>query len=159
MSKNLVAFFSAEGATARVANVLAETVGADIYEIKPALPYSQADLDWRNEKSRSSAEMADAKARPSLADKDLDVAKYDVIFVGFPIWWQQAPKIIATFLESYDFSGKTLIPFATSGSSEIGRTTEILQAICPAAKWIKGRVFGHDATKEHFKYWISTLDI
>ena len=120
MSRKLVAYFSASGVTAKVAETLAEAIGADIYEIEPAVPYSKADLDWTNQKSRSSVEMSDPTSRPAIAGKRDNLDDYDTVFVGFPIWWYVAPTIINTFLESYDLTGKTIIPFATSGGSGMG---------------------------------------
>ena len=120
MSRKLVAYFSASGVTAKVAETLAEAIGADIYEIEPAVPYSKADLDWTNQKSRSSVEMSDPTSRPAIAGKRDNMDDYDTVFVGFPIWWYVAPTIINTFLESYDLTGKTIIPFATSGGSGMG---------------------------------------
>ena len=127
MSKKLVAFFSASGVTANAAKLLAEAAGADLYEITPKVPYTKADLDWQDKGSRSSVEMSDKSSRPELADSDAKVQDYDVVFVGFPIWWYVAPTIINTFLEKYDFSGKTIILFATSGSSGFGNTAENLK--------------------------------
>lgn len=127
MSKTLVAYFSASGVTATAAKTLAEAANADLYEIKPTTPYTNADLNWNNRQSRSSVEMNDPTFRPPLADKNAGIAEYDVIFVGFPIWWYVAPTIINTFLESYDFSGKTIVLFATSGGSGFGRTVEKLK--------------------------------
>ena len=124
MSKTLTAYFSASGTTARTAKNLAQAAGADLYEIKPAVPYTQADLNWMDKKSRSSVEMNDRSFRPELADKDADIAAYDRILLGFPIWWYVAPTIINTFLESYDFTGKEIILFATSGGSGFGKTAE-----------------------------------
>lgn len=121
MSKKLVAYFSASGVTAKVADTLAKAAGADLYEIKPAIPYTEADLDWRNKDSRSSVEMRDPASRPTIGSAAVDMSEYDTLFVGFPIWWYVAPTIINTFLESYDLSGKTIIPFATSGSSGMGK--------------------------------------
>ena len=115
MSRTLVAYFSASGVTKRTAEQLAEAAGADLYEIRPAVPYTQADLNWMDKRSRSSVEMNDRSFRPELADKDADIASYDRIFLGFPIWWYVAPTIINTFLESYDFAGKEIVLFATSG--------------------------------------------
>ncbi len=136
MSKILVAYFSASGVTAKVAEKLAHAAGADIYEIKPKIPYTDADLDWTDKKSRSTIEMNDASSRPEIADNNADISGHDVIFVGFPIWWYVAPTIINTFLESYDFSGKTVIPFATSGGSGMGKTDEVLHKLCPSSvKW------------------------
>jgi len=116
--KVLVAYFSASGVTAKVAKKLSNAIGADLFEIKPAEPYTSADLDWTNKKSRSSVEMADKSSRPAIANKVADMSQYDVVFVGFPIWWYREPSIIDTFMESYDFSDKQVVPFATSGSSE-----------------------------------------
>ena len=127
MSKKLVAYFSASGTTARVAKNLAAAAGADIYEIKPAVPYSRADLNWMDKQSRSSVEMRDKNSRPALADTDANIAAYDTIFIGFPIWWYIAPTIINTFLEAYDFSGKKIVLFATSGGSGFGKAVQSLQ--------------------------------
>ena len=127
MSKTLVAYFSANGTTAKVAKNLAEAAGADLYEIKPAMPYTQADLNWLDKKSRSSMEMSDKSSRPALADQDADIRSYDKILLGFPIWWYVAPTIINSFLESYDFSGKKIVLFATSGSSGFGKTVDGLK--------------------------------
>ena len=127
MSKKLVAFFSASGSTRKLANSLAEILGADTYEIKPATPYIGKDLNWNNSQSRSSLEMADINSRPELADKSAKIADYDVIFIGFPIWWYVAPHIINSFLESYDFAGKTVVIFATSGGSGFGDTLNQLK--------------------------------
>ena len=138
MSKKLVAYFSASGTTAAKAKLLAQAAGADLYEIKPAVPYTKADLNWQNKQSRSSVEMSDKSSRPAIADKNADITAYDTIFVGFPIWWYVAPTIINTFLESYDFSGKTIILFATSGGSGFGDTV----------KNLKGSVSGTAAIKE-----------
>ena len=117
MSRKLVAYFSATGTTAKVAETLADAIGADIYEIEPEIPYTEADLNWRDANSRSSVEMNDPHSRPAIAGKRDNMSDYDAIFVGFPIWWYVAPTIINTFLESYDTAGKTIIPFATSGGS------------------------------------------
>ena len=148
MSKKLVAFFSASGVTAQAARNLADAAGADLYEIKPALPYTNADLDWMNKKSRSSIEMNDKASRPAIADTNAHVADYDVVFVGFPIWWYIAPTIINTFLERYDFSGKKIVLFATSGGSGFGKTVSNLQPSAPNAKIIEGKVLNgrHDKT-------------
>ena len=125
--KSLVAYFSASGVTARAAKTLAEAAGADLYEIKPKTPYTKADLNWMDKNARSSIEMNDPSSRPEIADQNADIASYDVIFLGFPIWWYVAPTIINTFLESYDFSGKTIVLFATSGGSGLGKTVEKLK--------------------------------
>lgn len=140
MSKTLVAYFSATGTTRRVAERLARAAQADLFEIRPAVPYSSADLDWTNKASRTSKERADESIRPALAVKLADVSAYATVYIGFPIWWYVAPRIIATFLESCDFSGKTIVPFATSGGSGMGRTVEELKRICPAARFLSGQV-------------------
>lgn len=139
MSKTLVAYFSASGVTARTAKEIAEAVGGDLYEIRPAQPYTSADLNWMDKKSRSTLEMKDEHSRPAIAGRVEDMAPYDTVFVGFPIWWYQAPRIIETFLESYDFTGKTVIPFATSGGSGMGKTADILRTVCPAADILPGK--------------------
>ena len=153
MSKKLVAFFSASGVTAQAARSLADAAGADLYEIKPAVPYTNADLDWMNKKSRSSIEMNDKKSRPAIADTNAHVADYDVVFVGFPIWWYIAPTIINTFLERYDFSGKKIVLFATSGGSGFGKTVSNLQPSAPNAKIIQGKVLNGRHDKASLTAW------
>ena len=138
MSKTLVAYFSASGTTARAAREIADAVGADLYEIRPAEPYSSADLNWMDKKSRSTVEMNDPACRPAIAEPVRDMDQYDTVFVGFPIWWYVEPRIIDTFLERHDLSGKTVIPFATSGGSGIGKAEKSLQDHCPKAAWKKG---------------------
>ncbi|EXM39958.1 flavodoxin [Ruminococcus albus SY3] len=140
MSKKLVAYFSASGNTARLAKNLAKAAEADLYEIRPAVPYTSADLNWQNKQSRSSVEMSDHSSRPELADKSADIAAYDTIYVGFPVWWYIAPTIINSFLESYDFSGKKIILFATSGGSGFGKAVQNLKSSAPDAEIIEGRV-------------------
>ena len=140
MSNKLVAYFSASGVTAGVAKKLAQATGADLYEIKPSTPYTSADLNWNNSNSRSSVEMRDKNSRPELADKNAKIEGHDVIFIGFPIWWYVAPTIINTFLESYDFSGKNIILFATSGGSGFGKAVEDLKPSAPDAEIIEGKV-------------------
>lgn len=160
MSKKLVAYFSASGVTANVARKLAQAAGADLYEIKPEVPYTEADLDWRNKNSRSSVEMQDKSSRPELADKDAGIENYDVIFVGFPIWWYVAPTIINTFLESYDFSGKKIILFATSGSSGFGKTVEGLKnSVSDNTVITEGRVLNGNPTVEAIKEWVDELNL
>ena len=153
MSKKLVAYFSASGVTESVAKTLAKTIGADLYEIKPEIPYSKADLDWRNKNSRSSVEMNNPDSRPKIADKNANIGEYDTIFVGFPIWWYTAPTIIKTFLESYDFSGKTIVPFATSGGSGMGKTAEDLQKTVPLAKVKSGKMLNGRLSADKLKEW------
>ena len=157
MSKKLVAYFSASGVTKSAAQRLAKASGADLFEIKPAQPYSRADLDWTNKMSRSSIEMNSPDSRPEIAEKLDNMADYDVVFVGFPIWWYVAPTIINTFLESYDFSGKTVIPFATSGGSGMGKTEEVLRKICPA-NWKSGRVI-NGASENDLSKWVAELNV
>lgn len=140
MSKKLVAYFSASGITAGVAKKLAKEANADIYEIKPSVPYTKADLNWQDKNSRSSIEMSDHNSRPEIADKNADISKYDTIYLGFPIWWYIAPTIINTFLESYDFSGKKIILFATSGGSGFGKTVQNLQLSAANCKIIESKV-------------------
>ena len=143
MSKKLVAYFSASGVTKNAAERLAKAVGADLFEIKPQVPYTNADLDWMNKKSRSSVEMSNPDSRPAIAETLPNMQDYDTVFVGFPIWWYVAPTIINTFLESYDFSGKTMVPFATSGSSSMGKTVDVLKKVCPSANWNAGKMLNH----------------
>ena len=146
MSKTLVAYFSASGVTARAAKEIADAVGADLYEIRPAEPYSQADLNWMDKKSRSTIEMNDPACRPAIAGAVEHMEQYDTVFVGFPVWWYVEPRIVDTFLESYDFSGKTLIPFATSGGSGMAYAQRYLQAHYPQLHWQTGSlVHGRDA--------------
>ena len=140
MSKKLVAYFSASGITAGVAEKLAKEANADIYEIKPSVPYTKADLNWQDKNSRSSIEMSDHNSRPEIADKNADISKYDTIYSGFPIWRYIAPPIINTFLESYDFSGKKIILFATSGGSGFGKTVQNLQLSAADCKIIEGTI-------------------
>lgn len=132
MSKKLVAFFSASGVTANAAKILAEAAGADIYEIKPEVPYTKADLDWMDKSSRSTIEMQDKSSRPAIADKNADISAHDTIFVGFPIWWYDLPMPVWSFLEEYDLSGKTIIPFFThNGSSSGAGSISTLEELCP----------------------------
>ena len=157
MSRKLVAYFSASGVTAKLAETLSEAIGADLYEIEPEIPYTKADLNWMDKKSRSSVEMKDPSSRPAIAGKRDNMDEYDVIFVGFPIWWYVAPTIVNTFLESYDLSGKTIIPFATSGGSGMGETNIKLQPSCPNAKLLAGKVFKRKTKKEELTAWVDAL--
>ena len=158
MSKRLVTYFSTNGVTRRAAEMLAEAAGADLYEVKPKIPYTAADLNWMDKKSRSSVEMNDPASRPALADTAADIGGYDVIFVGFPIWWYTAPAIIRTFLEAYDFSGKVVVPFATSGGSGLGKTAETLQEILPTATVKDGRVLNGKLNAEELKKWADNFE-
>ena len=159
----LVAYFSASEAhiTAQVAKTLAEAADADLFEIVPEAIYTAEDLDWRNEQSRSTIEMKDSTARPAVATKVENMAQYNTIYVGFPIWWYTAPRIINTFLEQYDLTGKTIIPFATSGGSDMGKSGEDLQkASAPNANWIlPGKVLNGNPPVDSIKAWIQTLPI
>lgn len=143
MSKKLVAYFSASGVTKKAAEKLAKSEGADLFEIKPKVPYTKADLNWMDKKSRSTVEMKNPDSRPEIAEKFDNMADYDTVFVGFPIWWYVAPTIVDTFLESYDFSNKTIIPFATSGGSGMGKTSDILRKVCPGADIKNGKVINN----------------
>lgn len=153
MSKKLVAYFSASGATESVAKKLAQAAGADVYQIKPKTPYTEADLNWMDKKSRSSIEMNDPNSRPAIAGNLSNMEDYDVIFVGFPIWWYVAPTIINTFLESYDFTGKTIVPFATSGGSGMGNTNSKLQKSCSGAKLVAGKMLNGRLSESELKSW------
>lgn len=159
MSEKLVAYFSASGTTAAVAKTLAEAADADLYEIKPQTPYTRADLDWMNKKSRSSVEMNDKSFRPPLADRNAHVEDYDIVFLGFPIWWYTAPRIINTFLESYDFTGKTITLFATSGGSGFGKTASDLAASANGAVIRDGKLLNGRQTKEALASWVSSLPV
>lgn len=154
-NKKLVAYFSCTGTTARVAHELARAAGADLYEIKPAEPYTAADINWMDKGSRSSWEMADEAFRPAIAGRVENMADYGTVFVGFPIWWYVAPRIIQTFLESYDFTGKTVVPFFTSGGSGAGRTDAILHKCCPAANWLPSMHLSANVTAEGLKKQLS----
>ena len=156
MGKRLVAYFSASGTTKKAAEMIASAVDADIYEIVPKQPYSKADLNWMDKKSRSSVEMSDKKFRPEISNTDAPIDKYDEIILGFPIWWYVAPTIINTFLESYDFSGKKIILFATSGGSGFGNTVSELQISAPDAAIVEGKVF-HKAAKQEIAEWIRSI--
>ena len=154
MGKTLVAYFSAGGTTARAAKALAQAAGADLYEIRPAQPYTSADLDWMDKKSRSSVEMNDGNARPVIADRVENMGDYDTVFVGYPIWLYTAPRIVNTFLESYDFTGKTVIPFATSGGSGVEKSAGDLKAKYPGISWKKGKLLGGRVTADTLRGWI-----
>ena len=158
MKKTLVAFFSASGVTKAISEQLADVLNADIYEIKPKIPYTNADLNWMNKNSRSSVEMSDKTFRPELADKNANIKDYDVIYLGFPIWWYVAPVIINTFLESYDFSGKTIVLFATSGGSNFGGTAEYLkESVSSTTKIVQGKMLNQSMTEKEIKEWADSL--
>lgn len=153
MSKKLVAYFSASGVTAKMAERLSESIGADLHEITPKVRYTDADLDWRDKTSRSSIEMSNPASRPEIERIRDNMQDYDTIYLGFPIWWYIAPTIINTFLESYDLTGKTIVPFATSGGSGMGKTNEMLLPSCPGAILAEGCVFKADISKQELVSW------
>ena len=160
MSKKLVAYFSASGVTAKVAELLADATGADVYQIEPTVEYTQADLNWMDKTSRSSVEMNNKKLRPAMVDTDAKIEDYDTIFLGFPIWWYVAPTIINTFLEKYDFSGKKIILFATSGGSGFGKTVEELEvSVSGDAQIIEGKLLNGAQTLESISAWVRSLKI
>ena len=156
MGKKLVAFFSASGTTRKIAEMIASAAEADLHEIMPKQPYSTADLNWMDKKSRSSVEMSDKKYRPEIADTDIQIDKYEEIILGFPIWWYVAPTIINTFLENYDFSGKKIVLFATSGGSGFGNTVRELQPSAPNALIVEGKVLNH-STKQEIIEWVKRI--
>lgn len=158
MSRKLVAYFSASGVTAKVAEKLSEAIGADLYAIEPEVPYTKADLDWMDKKSRSTIEMNNPASRPAIAGKRDNMNDYDTVFVGFPIWWYVAPTIINTFLESYDLTGKTIIPFATSGGSDMGKTNEKLLPSCKGVKLLNGKVFKASVSGADLAKWAEGLE-
>lgn len=158
MAKTLVAYFSAGGVTAKVAAKAAQAANADLYEIKPAVPYTKADLNWMDKKSRSSVEMNDKSFRPAMADANAPIADYDTIFVGFPIWWYVAPTIINTFLEAYDFSGKKIILFATSGGSGFGNTVaELKPSVSPDTQIVEGKVINGIRSDKRIAEWVESV--
>ena len=160
MDKTLVAYFSASGVTAKVADKLADALGADIYEIRPEVAYTKADLNWMDKKSRSSIEMNDKTIRPAIVDQNARIDEYNTIFLGFPIWWYVAPTIINTFLESYDFSGKKIILFATSGGSRFGKTVEELKVSLPdSCEIVEGKLLNGIQTIPGIRKWTETLDL
>lgn len=153
MANVLVAWFSASGVTTKVAEKLANAIGADAFEIVPEVPYTKEDLNWMNKKSRSSVEMNDRSSRPGIKNAVENMDQYDTVFIGFPIWWYREPSIIDTFMESYDFTGKTVVPFATSGGSGLGDSYKNLQALAPGAKVINGERFSVSVSEEKLKAW------
>ena len=155
--KTLVAVFSASGVTKRVGEEIARVAGADFYEIVPKDIYTPADLDWMNKKSRSSVEMNNPSARPEISGKAIDMASYDTVIVGLRIWWGVAPRIIETFLESYDFSGKKIIPFCTSGGSGVGRSdTALHKNVSGDVKWVKGKQINR-ANETEIRRWLDNV--
>lgn len=157
MPKTLVAYFSATGTTKRAAEKIAEAANADLYEIQPAKPYTAADLNWHNEQSRSSLEMNNESCRPEIAENDVSIASYDAIFVGFPVWWYIEPRIIDTFLEAHDFTGKNVIPFATSGGSGLGEAPQRMRMAAKGATVLNGKVLSADISQKEIQRWLDQV--
>ena len=158
-SKVLVAYFSATGTTKGVAEIIAENMGADIYEIAPKEPYTDADLDWHDDSSRSTIEMNDSSSRPEIDGAVENMEQYDIVFIGYPIWWGEAPRIVSTFMESYSFEGKTLISFCTSSSSGLGSSGRNLEKLTDSAQWLDGERFGGGASEADVQAWIEGLNL
>ena len=157
--RKLVAYFSASGSTAKLANTLTAAADAELYEIKPSVPYERRDLNWMDKKARSTVEMQDPNCRPALADTAAPVAEADVVFLGFPIWWYREPSIIDSFLDAYDFTGKTVVPFFTSGGSQLGEGQERIEALAKGARVLSGRRFSARASERELKDWIAGLGL
>ncbi len=157
--KKLVAYFSASGSTRRLADTLAAATGAALYEIRPAVPYGRGDLNWMDKKARSTVEMQDPNCRPAMADTEAPVADADVIFLGFPIWWYREPSIIDSFLDTYDFSGKTVVPFFTSGGSQLGEGQDRIGKLARGAKVLSGKRFNARASESELKTWADSLNV
>ena len=157
MANTLVAYFSASGTTERVAKSLAQAIGADLFEIAPEVAYTAADLNWNDKRSRSSVEMNDESCRPAIAGEVADMGAYDTVFVGFPVWWYVEPRIVDTFLESYDFSGKTVVPFATSGGSGLGQAPKRMQALTPSAQVLAGKLLNGRPDEAELRAWAESL--
>ena len=153
MTKTLVAYFSASGTTERVARELAAAIGADLFEIAPQVPYTRADLNWQDKKSRTTIEMNDEACRPAIAGTVANMDAYDVVFVGFPVWWYVEPRIIDTFLEGYDFAGKTIVPFATSGGSGLGQAPKRMQKLAPGSKVVSGGLLNGRPSQAKLAAW------
>ena len=159
MSKRLIAYFSAQGSTAKLAKALASAAEAELYEIRPAVPYERKDLNWMDKKSRTTVEMQDPDCRPELADTDAPVAAADVIFVGFPIWWYREPSVIDSFLDAYDWAGKTVVPFFTSGGSDLGEGQGRIETFAKGAKVLRGRRFRAGTSERELREWIGSLNL
>jgi len=160
MKNILIAYFSCTGNTRSLAEQIAHVSKADLYEIKPKIPYSSADLNWRDNSSRANKENNDSSSRPMISGNVENMEKYNIIFLGYPIWWGQAPKIIYTFLESYDFSGKTIVPFCTSGSSPIGTSASNLKKLCSNnTTWLSGSRFAGNTSRSAVVTWINELGL
>ena len=160
MNDILVAYFSASGVTKKLAGELAKVAGADLFEITPETPYTAADLDWKDQQSRSTLEMKDPNCRPAVTGQVENIAQYDVVFVGFPVWWGREPSVVDTFLDAYDFTGKRIIPFCTSGGSDIGETAKRIQEIVGAGATVQeGTRLGGTVSEEDLKIWTAGLDL
>lgn len=157
--KALVAYFSATGTTKGVAEHIANGLNADIYEIVPEEPYTDADLDYNDNNSRTTIEMNDPDARPAISGSVENMEQYDIVFIGYPIWWGEAPRIVSTFVESYDFSGKTIIPFCTSGGSDIGSSATSLEQLTNGATWLDGRRLNGSDSQDTVMEWVNSLDL
>ena len=157
--KVLVAYFSATGTTKGVAEHIANGLNADIYEIVPEDPYTDADLNYNDNNSRTTVEMNDPNARPAISGSVENMEQYDIIFVGYPIWWGEAPRIVSTFMESYDFSGKTIVPFCTSGGSGIGSSASNLERLTSGATWLDGRRLNGSDSQDTVMEWVNSLDL
>ena len=155
--KALIAYFSATGTTAGVAKRMAEATGADLFEIRPQTPYTEADLDWTNKRSRSTVEMNDASSRPAVAGELPDLSGYDTVLLGFPVWWYVEPRIVDTFLEAYDFAGKAIVPFATSGSSGLGKAPQRMATLAPGATVLEGRMLNGNPDAEELRAWAESI--
>lgn len=159
MSKTLVAFFSASGTTAHLAQRLASVIAAEVHEIVPEVPYAPADLNWRDKRSRSSREMGDKSTRPALAPSNLNLSAYDTVLLGFPIWWYREPSVIDSFLEAHDFTGKTIVPFATSGGSGMGSTAARMRSLAPGATVLEGRRLSSRESDAKLRRWFEGLGV
>ena len=157
MGRTLVAYFSASGSTAKLAKTLASAAEAELYEIRPAVPYERRDLNWMDKKSRTTLEMQDKNCRPAMADTAAPVADAETVFLGFPIWWYREPSIIDSFLEAYDWNGKTVVPFFTSGGSDLGEGQDRIETLAKGAKVLRGRRFSARTSEEELRKWIERV--
>ena len=158
-TKVLVAYFSATNTTEKIAEHIANGLEADLYEIVPEDPYTSADLNYNDKNSRTTIEMNDPNARPVITGSVENMEQYDIVFIGYPIWWGEAPRIVSTFMESYDFSSKTIVPFCTSGSSGIGSSATNLEQLTSGAKWLSGRRLNGSDSKDTVMEWVNSLDL
>lgn len=158
-TKILVAYFSATNTTEGVAEIIADSLFADLYEIVPEQPYTDADLNYHDDNSRSTIEMNDSSARPAISGSVEDMEQYDIVYIGYPIWWGEAPRIVSTFVESYDFAGKTIVPFCTSGSSGVGSSATNLEALEEGATWLPGTRLNGGSSHETIVDWVNGLGL